>query len=83
MINYELKKTNPASVSTDVDGQDTTRVVIGFTTGVVGTPDSYGMVAGDAITVDVANGSTKTQAQIDAVVVAAITAFIAQKYPST
>lgn len=79
-MNYELKKTSPASVTTD-SVADTTTVIQGFTTGVVGCP--YNMITGDTITVVVAESSTKTQAAIEAEVLAAVNAFIATKYPTT
>jgi hypothetical protein len=82
MINYELKHTEPAKVSVDTVA-NTGTVVQGFTTGAVGVPDSYGMVAGDSITVVVTGWSAKTTAQADTEVITAVNAFIAAKYPPT
>jgi len=81
MPNYELKKTMPAAVSLNDDGSAT--INQGFLTGVVGTPDSYGMLAGDNITVQVADYANKTVSQVNTEVMTAINAFIAQKYPNT
>ena len=81
MPTYELKKTNPAQVTLNEDGSAT--IVQGFTTGVVGTPDSYGMLAGDNISVNVASYATKLPPVIEAEVLAAVNAFIANKYPAT
>jgi len=80
-MDFELKSTNPASVTTD-SVADTTTVIQGFTTGVVGCPDSYKMVAGNTITVVVEASSTKTQAAIEAEVIAAVNTFITTNYPS-
>lgn len=81
MIQYELKKTNPPAVTDNEDGSST--ITVGFLTGPVGTPDSYGMLAGDTINVQIANSGSKTKDQIQAEMLVAINAFIAQKYPST
>jgi len=78
-MDFELKTTNPASVTTD-SAADTTTVMQGFTTGVVGCP--YKMVVGNTITVVVEASSTKTQAAIEAEVIAAVNTFITTNYPS-
>lgn len=81
MITYELKHTNPAQASLNDDGSAT--IVQGFTTGVVGTPDSYGMIAGDTITVSIPDYANKTVSEVNTTVITAVNAFIANKYPST
>jgi len=81
MINYELKHTNPASVKLNDDGSAT--INQGFTTGVVGTPDSYGMLAGDTIAVSIPDYANKTVSEVNTTVIAAVNAYIAVKYPST
>jgi hypothetical protein len=81
MITYQLKHTNPAQVKLNNDGSAT--ITQGFTTGVVGTPDSYGMVAGDTLIIPIANYANKTVSQVNTEVITAVTAFIASKYPST
>jgi hypothetical protein len=80
MINFELKHTNPANVSLHDNGNAT--IVQGFTTGVVGVPDSYGMIAGDTISVEVLNYANKTVSQTNTEVITAVNNFIATKYPS-
>lgn len=80
MINFELKRTLPASVSLDSQTGVAT-VTQGFTSGVVGVPDSYGMIAGDTINVDVADYVNKSVVQTQTEVLAAVNAFIANKYP--
>lgn len=81
MITYELKHTNPAQVSLNDDGSAT--IVQGFTTGVLGTPDSYGMLAGDSISVNIPDYANKTVTQVNTTVITAVNAFIVAKYPST
>jgi hypothetical protein len=83
MVTYELKSFKLNAYLKNVDGHDTSSVTIGMITGVVGCPNSYGMVAGDTSTFNIANASTKTQNQIDAELVVAMNAFVANKYPST
>lgn len=82
MAQFELKKTQPAKVTLDeVTGVAT--VNQGFITGVVGVPDSYGMVAGDVIDVQVEDYLNKSVVQTQTEVMAAVAAFIATKYPNT
>lgn len=80
MIQFELKHTQPAQVSLNEDGSATIKQ--GFTTGAVGVPDSYGMIAGDTIEVIVSNYANKTVAQTQTEVMAAVNDCIAEKYPS-
>ena len=79
-MDFELKKTSKAIVTTDSQA-NTTTVEQGFTVGVVGCP--YNMIVGDSITVVVQSSGSKTQDQIEGEVVTAVNAFIAQKYPNT
>lgn len=81
MINYELKKTFPGEVTLNNDGSATIKQR--FLTGVVGTPDSYKMLAGDSIEINIPDYANKTIVEADTIVNAAVAAFIAQKYPST
>lgn len=80
-MDYELKHTNPPSTRVNDDGSAI--ITVGFTTGVVGCPDSYKMVTGDTIEVPIENWNSKTIPQVTAEVDAAIAAYIAVKYPST
>jgi len=80
MIQFELKHTNPANVKLNDDG--TATINQGFTTGVVGVPDSYGMIAGDTIVVTVEDYANKTVTQTNTEVITAVNAFIANKYPT-
>lgn len=80
MIKFELKNTMQASIK--IADITTTIVTQGFTTGVVGVPNSYGMVAGDTIEVVInTNNGTKDQNQMNAEVISAVNSFIAKKYP--
>ncbi len=81
MIDYELKHTNPSQTRLNDDGSAT--IVQGFTTGVVGVPDSYGMIAGDTITIVIGDYANKTITQAQAEVLESVNAYIANKYPST
>jgi len=81
MINFELKHTNPANVKLNEQTGIAT-IQQGFTTGVVGVPDSYGMIAGDTIEVQVANYINKSVVQTNTEVMAAVNAYITNKYPT-
>lgn len=80
MINFELKKTEEPKTKVNNDG--TADITIGFSTGVVGVPDDYKMVVGDKITVTVSNFLSKNGEQLNTEVIAAVNAFIANKYPA-
>jgi len=80
-MDYELKRTN--SPSTKVNDDGTAVITVEFTTGVVGCPYAYNMVATNTIQVPIAGFNSKTGEQLNDEVTAAINAFIAVKYPST
>ncbi len=81
MINYELRNTDPAQATLNEDGSASIRQ--GFTTGVVGVPDGYGMTSWNSIIVTIADYANKTFTQGQAEVLAAVNDFISNKYPST
>lgn len=80
MTNYELKKKNPGAITLNEDGSAT--ISQGFMTGEVNTPMSYGMLAGDTISIVVQDFATKLPPVIEAEVNTAINAYIATKYPA-
>lgn len=80
MITFALQHTNPAQVKLNDDGSAT--IIQGFTTGVVGVPESYNIVAGDNIEVLIADYADKTVSQVNTEVISAVNDFIAAKYPS-
>lgn len=79
-MNFELKNTEPASVSLHDNGNAT--ITIGFTTGPVGCPASYNMIAGDTISVTVINYANKSVSEVNTEVMTAVNQFIANKYPN-
>jgi hypothetical protein len=81
MATYELKNTTPAQVSLKDDGSAI--IVQGFTTGPVGVPASYKMIAGDNISVTIPDYANKTVSEVNTIVIAAVNDFIANKYPTT
>lgn len=80
MITFELKHTEPATVTLRDNGSATIRQR--FSTGVTGVPDSYGMSASDMIIVEVSNYTNKTVTQVNTEVLTAVNAYITEKYPS-
>ena len=67
-MDFELKNTNPAQVELD-SVTDVATIVQGFTTGVVGCPESYRMITGDTITIQVVDYSNKSVIQTNTEVI--------------
>jgi len=80
MISFELKNTNAAKVTLLGNGNAT--IEQGFTTGVVGVPSSYGMIAGDTIQIEIVDYANKTVTQVNTEVITAVNNYITTKYPN-
>ncbi len=80
-MDFELKHMNEPATKVKDDGSAV--INVGFTTGPVGCPDSYRMIVGDVIDVNILDFNNKTGEQLNAEVYTAVNEFIATKYPST